>query len=138
MIAAAAIGREGRPRTLEPVPTRVLIVDDHEVFRSRARALLELAGYVVVGEAADAVEALAKTRSLKPDVVLLDVQLPDRDGFWVAAELATQPVVPRVVFISSREASDYGSLLANAKVSGFIHKPHLSRARLAEVLGTTD
>jgi two-component system nitrate/nitrite response regulator NarL len=67
---------------------RVLIVDDHAPFRAVARALLEGAGYVVAGEAADAAEALAAVTVEAPDAVLLDVQLPDRDGFSVATALA--------------------------------------------------
>ena len=59
---------------------RVLIVDDHKPFRAVARELLEGAGYVVGGEAADAAEALAAVAADAPDAVLLDVQLPDRDG----------------------------------------------------------
>ena len=68
------------------MPT-VLVVDDHQGFRSRARLLLEADGYEVVGEAADGRSALAEARRLRPDLVLLDVQLPDLDGFEVAAQI---------------------------------------------------
>ena len=90
---------------------RVLIVDDHEPFRAIARELLEAAGYVVSGEAADGAEALAAVAVEVPDAVLLDVQLPDRDGFSVAAAL-TASGGPVVVLISSREAEDYGRRIA--------------------------
>jgi len=113
----------------------VLIVDDHAVFRSRARALLEAAGYDVVGEAADAVGAIAATQRLDPDVVLLDVQLPDRDGFSVAAEIGARSDAPAIVLISSREAADYGDRLGRARARGFIHKPDLSRATLEALVG---
>ena len=73
--------------TIGPVRTRVLIVDDHQPFRATARELLEEAGYVVAGEAADAAEALAAVAADAPDAVLLDVQLPDDDGFAVATAL---------------------------------------------------
>lgn len=117
-------------------PTRtVLIVDDHPVFRGDARELLEAAGYEVVGEAADAGEAVAAARRLEPDVLLLDVQLPDLDGFAVARELALDSRPPRIVLVSSREGSDYGSQLRTSPAVGFIHKPELSRARLAELIG---
>ena len=86
---------------------RVLIVDDHAPFRAVARELLEGAGYVVSGEAADAAEALAAVAVEAPDAVLLDVQLPDRDGFSVASAL-TAAGGPAVVLISSRDAEDYG------------------------------
>ena len=84
--------------------TRVLIVDDHDGFRASARALLEAEGFAVVGEAADGIGALAAVERLRPDVVLLDVQLPDLDGFAVAERLAAAPDPPRVVLISSRDA----------------------------------
>jgi DNA-binding NarL/FixJ family response regulator len=115
--------------------TGILIVDDHALFRSDARDLLEAAGYTVVGEAGDGAEAMLAARRLEPDVVLLDVQLPDRDGFAVAEELAAQPDPPQVVLISSREAADYGSRLQTAQAAGFIHKPDLSRARVEDLVG---
>jgi DNA-binding NarL/FixJ family response regulator len=113
-----------------------VIVDDHELFRSRARALLEAAGYDVIGEAVDGAEAVAVTRSLHPDVLLLDVQLPDRDGLLVAADVAREPDPPQIVLISSREAGDYGSRLEQANASGFIHKPDLSRETIAQFIGS--
>jgi DNA-binding NarL/FixJ family response regulator len=116
-------------------PKRVLIVDDHEEFRSRAHDLLSAAGYCVIGEASDATSGLAEVRRLRPDLVLLDVQLPDGDGFTVAGKLAGVDGAPRVILISSREAVDYGSRIAQSRASGFIHKPELTRARLAEIAG---
>ncbi|CAM3569422.1 response regulator transcription factor [Smaragdicoccus niigatensis] len=115
--------------------TRVLIVDDAEVFRSRAKRLLEAAGYVVVGEAGDAREAVEQCRLLHPDVVLLDVQLPDGDGFTVAEALEAQELKPTVVLVSSREASDYGSLIERAPAAGFIYKPDLCRMTLQALIG---
>ena len=125
----------GAERTVERIAVSILIVDDHEMFRTDARALLEAAGYRVIGEAGDAADAVTETRRLAPDVVLLDVQLPDGDGFAVAAELATQAGAPRIVLISSREAIDYGSRLRDTVAVGFIHKPDLSRALLEELVG---
>jgi DNA-binding NarL/FixJ family response regulator len=117
------------------MPKTVLIVDDHDEFRGRARELIEAAGYRVIGEAADAATAVTETKRLHPDVVLLDVQLPDADGFAVAGELDDTDGGPCIVLISSREAIDYGSRIAASGVSGFIHKPELSRARFAEIAG---
>lgn len=106
---------------------RVLIVDDHQPFRAVARQLLERAGYVVTGEARDAAEALAAIAAQAPDIVLLDVQLPDQDGFAVATALAVSPG-PAVVLISSREADDYGRRVASCGARGFIPKSKLSAA----------
>jgi len=113
--------------------TRVLIVDDHEPFRAVARALLEVAGYDVTGEAGDAAEALAAVAAEAPDAVLLDVQLPDRDGFAVATALAAAGG-PAVVLISSREADDYGRQVDACGARGFIPKSKLSAATFAALL----
>jgi DNA-binding NarL/FixJ family response regulator len=115
------------------VPKRVLIVDDHQPFRAVARELLENAGYIVTGEAADAAEALAAVAAHAPDAVLLDVQLPDRDGFAVATEL-TATDGPAVVLISSRDAEDYGRRIAACGARGFIAKSKLSAAAIAALL----
>ena len=115
---------------------RVLVVDDHSEFRAEARALLEVAGYDVVGEAEDCAGAIAETGRLRPDVVLLDIQLPDGDGFEVVEALGAGPQRPLVVLISSREASDYGSQVDAADVAGFICKSDLSSTSLAELVGT--
>ena len=112
---------------------RVLIVDDHQPFRAVARELLESAGYVVTGEAADAAEALAAVAADSPDAVLLDVQLPDRDGFTIATTLAAADG-PAVVLISSREADDYGRRVAACGARGFIPKSKLSAATFAALL----
>ena len=108
----------------------ILIVDDHPGFRVQARALLEADGFVVVGESQDGGSALRAARSLRPDVVLLDIGLPDVEGFEVARELALDGPPPFVVLTSSRDASSYGPRLANSRVLGFIPKDELSGAAL--------
>jgi DNA-binding NarL/FixJ family response regulator len=113
---------------------RVLIVDDHEPFRTMARSLLEGAGYVISGEAADAAEALAAVVADAPDAVLLDVQLPDRDGFSVATALMAMGGGPAVVLISSREAEDYGRRIGACGARGFIPKSRLSAAAFAALV----
>jgi DNA-binding NarL/FixJ family response regulator len=115
--------------------TRVLIVDDHPSFRATARALLQAEGYDVVGEAENGVGALRRARDLQPDVVLLDVQLPDFDGFEVAARLTGQDgSTIEVVLCSSRDGSDFGPLVAQSGARGFIPKAELSGAALKAVL----
>ncbi len=105
---------------------RVLIVDDHAAFRSFAHRVLVADGLAVVGEAADGAAAIALAPELRPDVVLLDVQLPDMDGFAVAEVLAAQDEAPAVVLVSSRSRDDYGSLVDTSKALGFIAKSALS------------
>lgn len=113
----------------------LLIVDDHAPFREIAGLLLACDGVDVVGEAGDGASALAAAARLRPDVVLLDVQLPDRDGISVAEELASWPHPPQVVLTSSRDAASYGQRLARASVTGFIAKADVSREALDSVLG---
>ena len=109
---------------------RLLIVDDHADFRVSAQTLLELEGFDVVGLAADGEEALETVARLEPDVVLLDVRLPDMDGFEVARLLAAHDDAPRVVLVSSRDRSAYASQLREARVCGFLGKSELSGAAL--------
>jgi len=113
---------------------RVLIVDDHESFRSVARRLLVADGFAVVGEAANGAAAIAAALDLRPDVVLLDVALPDIDGFAVAVALAAQDVPPAVVLVSSRARADYGGQIGASPVRGFIAKSELSGDALRSLL----
>jgi DNA-binding NarL/FixJ family response regulator len=115
------------------VAKRVLIVDDHAPFRATAREVLERAGYVVAGEAADAAGAYAAVAAQAPDVVLLDVQLPDSDGFRVATAL-TEAGGPAVVLISSRAADDYGARIGTCGARGFILKSKLSATAFAALV----
>ena len=115
--------------------TTVLIVDDHPSFRASARMLLEAEGYEVVGEAPDGAGAFECVERLTPQVVLLDVGLPDADGLDVAARLtAGTRGRPVVVLVSSRDPSDCGPLVPRSGARGFIPKADLSGATLAEVL----
>jgi DNA-binding NarL/FixJ family response regulator len=113
----------------------VLVVDDHEAFRESVSALLEAEGFAVVGEAADGAAAIAEVERLRPEVVLMDIQLPDLDGFTVAERLAAAPDPPAIVFISSRDAAAYGPRLEEAAARGFIAKRELSGAALAALVG---
>ena len=113
---------------------RVLIVDDHKSFRTFARRLLVAEGFDVVGEATDRASALSAAGALRPDVVLLDVRLPDVDGFRVAVELAAHEPPPAVVLVSSRARSDYGFRVDASRAVGFLTKADLNGAALARVL----
>jgi CheY-like chemotaxis protein len=112
----------------------LLIVDDHAEFRASATELLGAEGFDVVGAAPDAQHAVELALSLRPQIVLLDVQLPDQDGFAVAARLASEPRPPQVVLISSRDAAAYGRRVADAPVRGFIAKRDLSGAAVAALV----
>ena len=116
------------------VSTKVLIVDDHPTFRSTARLLLESEGFDVVGEAPDGLSAIAAAGELHPDLVLLDVNLPDLDGFDVAARITSVNGAPAVVLTSSRDSSDFGPLVHRSGARGFIPKGELSGAALTELL----
>ena len=115
------------------MPT-LLIVDDHPSFRATARLLLEAEGFVVVGEAANGAEALTQAAALRPDVVLLDVNLPDIDGFGVAARLTENDAGPAIVLCSSRDAGDFGELIARSGARGFVAKADLSGAAVRELV----
>ena len=113
----------------------VLIVDDHPSFRATARAVLEAEGFNVVGEAKDGREAIELAAQLHPDVVLLDVQLPDSTGFDVATELGRlNGSVPLIVLVSSRDAADYGELIDGCGACGFVPKGELSGAAVQALL----
>jgi len=113
----------------------VLIVDDHPSFRASARAMLESEGFDVVGEAEDGASAVEAVRTLAPDVVLLDVQLPDMTGFDVCAAIHSRNgETPEIVLVSSRDASDYGELVDASCACGFVPKGELSGELLADLL----
>jgi DNA-binding NarL/FixJ family response regulator len=129
---------------VDPVPVdaphrlrvRVLIVDDHQLFREAARRVLVASGFDVVSDAVDGAGALRLAHDLRPDVVLLDVQLPDTDGFEVARTLSLTQPPPLVVLVSGRSRSDYGGLVERSGACGFIEKTDLSGPRLLQALGT--
>jgi DNA-binding NarL/FixJ family response regulator len=112
----------------------VLIVDDHPSFRASARTLLESEGYDVVGEAEDGASAIRAVAELHPDLVLLDIQLPDVDGFEVAERLKELEDRPAVVLTSSRDGKDYARCIECSGAKGFVPKAELSGAALAALL----
>jgi two-component system response regulator EvgA len=115
------------------VARRILIVDDHASFRQCARSLLEAEGFEVVGEAENGVTALRLAGQVHPDIVLLDVHLPDFDGFEVAKRLRKLDPAPDVVLTSSRD--DYAALVEDSAARAFVRKDALSGDTLASALG---
>jgi DNA-binding NarL/FixJ family response regulator len=115
--------------------TRVLIVDDHPSFRASARAILESYGFEIVGEAADGASALAAISDFEPELVLLDIQLPDMTGFDVCAALESRNgSAPAIILVSSRDVSDYGELVGMSCACGFVPKAELSGEAVAALL----
>lgn len=108
------------------VPLRLLIVDDHERFRTVARRTLQRDGYDVVGEAGDAAEGLDLAGQLRPDVVLLDVMLPDRSGLDVIADLRAQQPDLAVVLTSTHHEEEWAELAVDRGARGFLPKAELS------------
>jgi DNA-binding NarL/FixJ family response regulator len=134
--AGGAASRMGTPpsvRQNQGVSRRILIVDDHAGFRATARRMLEAEGFRVVGEAADAEEAIRAIKRLRPDVVLLDVQLPDRDGVEAAGVIDAIAPLPAVVLTSSRPRDDIGPLEADC-IQGFLRKDELTAAAIEELV----
>jgi DNA-binding NarL/FixJ family response regulator len=111
---------------------RVVIVDDHAPFRASARRLLELEGWTVVGEAADGATGVTAVEQARPDLVLLDVALPDTTGFDVAKRLSGGQA--RIVLVSSRDHADFGGRVRGSGAVGFIAKDELSGAALNALL----
>lgn len=111
----------------------ILIIDDHDGFRAFARSLLENAGFTVA-EAASGTEATEVARTIWPSLILLDVQLPDFDGFEVARRLAADGAGPEVVLTSTRDASDCGERITASPAAGFLPKDALSGAALRRFL----
>jgi DNA-binding NarL/FixJ family response regulator len=112
----------------------VLIVDDHASFRASARLLLETEGFEVVGEADSGAAALKAATELQPELVLLDVHLPDLDGFDVASRLTGMEPHPQVVLTSSRDGSDFGPLVSRSGARGFVPKGELSGDLIAALI----
>ncbi len=134
-VRLAPLPAPGRACTIKGVTT-VLIVDDHPSFRASARAILEADGFDVVGEAANGETALRAARTLRPDLMLLDIQLPDMTGFELCAALehAGDGLHPAVVLVSSRDQSDFGQLVAESSARGFVPKAELSGDAVSALL----
>jgi DNA-binding NarL/FixJ family response regulator len=117
------------------VGARVLIVDDHSGFRAQARRMLESEGYRVVGEAGDVASAIEAARALEPELALVDVYLPDGDGFEVASRLGALDASPVVVLTSSHDGAELAGCVTGSGARGFVQKTELSREAIEELLG---
>ncbi len=137
-------GSSGEPRhraaaLARPWASRaVLLVDDHDGFRTEARALLELDGFDVVGEAADAAAAVDAAGRLHPGAILLDVGLPDADGLSIVEDLREQAPGVAIVIISGREEADFGGAIARAGADAFIAKRSLGPGVVRDLLARLD
>jgi DNA-binding NarL/FixJ family response regulator len=116
------------------VSRRILIVDDHAGFRASARRMLEAGGFDVVGEAGDGAAAVDAVRDLGPDLVLLDVQLPDANGIDLAASLSENGGGTAVILTSSRPADQLGPELTTSAALGFIPKDELTATAVRALL----
>jgi DNA-binding NarL/FixJ family response regulator len=112
----------------------ILIVDDHAGFRAHARRLLECEGYRVVGEAGDSASAVEATQELEPEMVLVDVHLPDEDGFELTTRLRALADPPVVVLTSSRDGAELKPCVAECGACGFVPKSQLSRAAIDQLI----
>lgn len=104
-------------------PIRVLLVDDHAVMRAGFRMILEADGIAVVGEAATGAEAVARAAALRPDVVCMDVQMPDMDGITATRHIvADRALKAAVVIVTTFDRDDYLFEALSAGASGFLLK----------------
>lgn len=117
------------------MPLSILIVDDHCRFRSTARALLEADGFDVVGVAGDGAAGLAAAHALRPDLVLVDVRLPDMDGFDVAERLCAGGEGPAVIVTSSSDDPLYPERARCGGACGFVAKHDICGRALRRLLG---
>ena len=116
------------------MPRTIVIVDDHPAFRRRARQLLEAEGFEVVGDAADGSGAISAASELDPELMLLDVNLPDGTGFEVADRLNSRPGAPDVILTSTRDEPEYARLAKRCGARGFVTKSELSGAAIERLL----
>jgi DNA-binding NarL/FixJ family response regulator len=116
------------------VAVAIVIVDDNARFRARAKLRLEADGYTVVAEASDGASALEAAERHRPDVVLLDIGLPDMSGLTVAERLTSKPGGPAVVLTSTHDAADFGDRVARCGARGFVPKAAFSTEKITALL----
>ena len=112
-----------------------LIVDDSETFLASATRLLEAQGFDVVGQARSGADAVRLAGELRPDVVLVDIELGATTGFDVARSLDTTVPTARVVLISTHDRDELARLIAESPAVGFLPKKALSAEAIAALVG---
>ena len=123
--------------TITAVHARVLIIDDNIDFRAALRQLLERNGFAVIAEAGDAATGVREATTQRPDLVIVDVQLPDGDGFQVAELLSGLELALGVILTSSLDGADFGALVTTSSALGFIPKAELSASAIEALLAAT-
>jgi DNA-binding NarL/FixJ family response regulator len=116
------------------MPRRILVIDDNTAFRAAASRMLATDGFIVVAGAATGASGVQLAREHQPDVVIVDVQLPDTDGFDVAEQLAGLELALEVILTSSLDSSDLGALVTESSARGFIPKAELSARAIEDLL----
>jgi DNA-binding NarL/FixJ family response regulator len=116
---------------------RCLIVDDSAAFQDAARGLLERQGMSVIGVASSAAEGLMRAAELKPQVILIDIDLGGDSGFALARELAQDAGddPAKLILISTHPEEDFADLIAESPALGFIAKRQLSGRAIQQILG---
>lgn len=129
---AAGQGAAGR----EDRPIRILIADDQMMVREGFSVLLNAQpGLTVVGEAVNGLEAVRQVDRLAPDVVLMDIRMPERDGLWATQEIAASQAATKVLILTTYDLDEYVYQALRVGASGFLLKD-TSAARLAEGVRT--
>ena len=102
--------------------TTVLMVDDHPTIRLAVRFLLERERFQVIGETGDGIEAVQLARSLRPDVVILDIGLPGLDGMEVIKRLQLLEPAPKIMVLTGQPADLYVRRCLDAGIAAFVNK----------------
>ena len=119
------------------MPVRVLIVDDQAPFREASRMVVEMTdGFEVVGEASDGEEAVRMAAELRPDLVVMDVQMPKMNGIEATRAIAATDDAPRILVMSTHESGDYGGPALDAGAAAFMSKAEFGMDSLVEFWGS--
>ena len=118
------------------VAVRLLIVDDNEPFLAASRAVLQGQGLEVIAVARSAAEGLLRAQLLRPDLILVDIELGEDSGFDLARQLADEGDTAdlRVILISTHPEDDFADLIRESPALGFVPKSDLSRSAIELVL----